>query len=145
MLKTKEDLERQFEALYKKHPNLEDLVVKTRSDYPEGHKVHDYNWMAKFIDKAWFYTYTNPDNTRKSRFIYSSNYLEWLLGGNKINDELTIFVEDKNGEIVGLMGGVSRKLKVKNFFNVGTYWGISVPPEHTKKGISQLLFFKMQE
>ena len=145
MLKTKKDLDRQFEALYQKHPNLKDLVVKTRADYPKDHKVHDYNWMAEFINKAWAHTYTNPDNTKKNRFLYTPNYLEWLLGGNKTNDNLTIFVEDKGEKILGLTYVFNKKLKNKEIYNISIHSGMSILPEYNKKGIAQLLFFNMQK
>jgi len=145
MIKTEADLSEQLQKLRSKHPALNKLTVKTAADYPADHPVNNYEWLAAFIDKCWQATYNVPNRPPKSRFIYTPNYLEWLLDTSLIDKRLTTIISDKNEEILGIVYGIDKTLKLNGVnFKIAIHSGISVLPEHLKKGIAQLLYLSYQ-
>ncbi|MEA3333451.1 MAG: hypothetical protein U9Q58_07635 [Pseudomonadota bacterium] len=141
MIKTQTILDAQLQKLLAKHPALKDLVVKTAADYPDSHPVNDYDWLAAFIDKCWRATYHAKNGPKKSRFIYTPNYLKWLLDTPAIDKRLTTVISDKAGQILGITYGMNKTLNLGGEnLKVVVQTGISVHPEHTKKGIAQLVY-----
>ena len=136
MIKTKADLDSQRQKLFAKHPALADLTVKSAADYPKSHKVNDYDWLAAFIDMCWRHTYHAHNSAKKSRFIYTANYLEWLLYAPWIDKKLTTIISDKDGHILGITYGINKTLSIDgDNLKIAVRSGLSIHPKYSKMGV----------
>jgi len=146
MKKTIDDIENSFAKLLSKHPELSDYTIENAGQFPPDHNIHDYNWVAGFIERAWAHTYQRRDGTKISRFIYSPGYLEWLLNASWADKGLMDFVIDKNAGIAGLAFGLNKNLSIAHStFRIAMYFCKSVDPDHTKKGIGQFIHHHEQK
>jgi hypothetical protein len=134
MIRTLEDLNRQKETLFQKHPNLRDLrIVKLQE------AGWDYRRLSDFIESCWR-DYYRPE---ESRMIFSPEFLEWQM------PELQgICALDQDGRYIGCILSFPRSYSQDNRMNLETFSVISclsIVPNVRGSGIAQLLSFLIQE
>lgn len=146
MEKTLFDIQKSIDKLLLKHPELSTYTIKNASQFPEYNHIHDYHWIAEFIERAWAHSYQRRDSTKISRFVYSAGYLEWLLGPPWADRELRDFVIDKSGKVAGISFGINKNIAIgASKFKIAMCFCKSVDPDHTGKGIAQLIHLNKQK
>lgn len=146
MKKTLPDIQKSLDKLLLKHPEVEAYTIKNAAQFPHDHHTQDCQWLSDFIDRAWSHTYQRRDGAKNPRFVYSPGYLEWLLAPPWADKNLMYFVVDKKGRVAALAFALNKMLAIGNSkLKTVLNFCKSVDPDHTGKGIGQLLHFHEQK
>ncbi len=135
MIKT---IDEKIDELIRNASHLNNLSLSTMSDVPKEERGKTIRKVSEFIDNSWSHTYETR-NIQESRFRYSPGYIDWLIGAEWNDPDLSIFIKE-NDEIVGLSIGFARTFLVNNLeFKAAVHTGLSVSPERKNEKIAQLI------
>jgi hypothetical protein len=147
LIKTKEILNNQVNAVLDKHPNLKNFTVVSANELPKSHMFHDRVQLARYIDLCWDHTYTRKDGKKEARFLYTPGYLEWILDPPFGNLDVTPVLMDKHGKVVGVLFNTKRDywFEGRNGYITGIQSGMSIHPKYTRQGLFQLGIFSAHD
>jgi len=129
-----QDVERQKEALFKKHPKLNDLRIVHFCDAELS-----YRELSDFIEKCWRHDYGD-----QARIVFSAESLAYNIPD--LQAEKISTAAEMDGRLIGLVLGIETDFafdgKVIRAF-IGT--GLSTDPNSRARGISQLMWLNSIE
>jgi hypothetical protein len=129
MIRTLEDLNRQKEALFQKHPELHQYKCCRISEI--GISLDE---LKGFIWECWQTDY------QQGATIVSEPFIEWIIGDGCLHELSSLAILNEHEEVLGVVLGIKREYEwYGTRFPSVLNTGFSVDPQYRGQGICQYL------